>query len=208
MLTLLLGPPGGGKGTISRWLVRDFGFAHVSTGDLLRRHIAERTKLGIVAQGYVQAGDLVPDDLVMDLVSTELKSTVNPRVLLDGFPRTTKQALDVDAALNLDVPHDVIVRRLGQRWTHLPSGRSYAADFNPPKVKNKDDITGEPLVQRDDDKPEAILKRLEVYAAQTKPLLQHYDKKGVLHNFRGDKSKVIYVDVHAFVEKKLVYMGE
>lgn len=206
---LVMGAPGGGKGTISKYMVRDFGFLHLSTGDVLRDNVARATPVGLEAKKYMDAGDLVPDRVIVDLVVSEIRGKEGGRLLLDGFPRTTPQAealgahLAVDAAINLDIPQEVIIERISNRWVHAPSGRTYAYDFNPPKVHGKDDETGEALVQRDDDKPETVRARLETYAKNTQPLIDYYGAKGVLTNFPGTESKVIYRDVKAFLERVL-----
>mmetsp|Transcript_26988 Transcript_26988/g.84865 ORF Transcript_26988/g.84865 Transcript_26988/m.84865 type:complete len:239 (-) Transcript_26988:1415-2131(-) len=206
---LVMGAPGGGKGTISKYLVRDFCFSHLSTGDLLREQVAQGTGLGKEAAKHMNAGGLVPDELMVDLVCTEVDQRKAELLLLDGFPRTVPQAealgsqLEINTALNLDIPQEVIVERISQRRVHPASGRTYAYDFNPPRVKGLDDETGEPLVQRDDDKPETVRARLETYAANTAPLIEYYDAAGVLASFSGTESKVIYVDLKAYVEKQL-----
>lgn len=219
LTTLIMGPPGGGKGTISKKLIKDFEFHHISTGDMLRAQVREGTPLGLEAKKHMGAGGLVPDQLIIEMVSNEIKSLKTTRVLLDGFPRTQGQAqelekhLKVDVALNLDVPKEEIVKRISSRWLHPASGRTYAYDYNPPKVEGKDDVTGEPLVQRDDDKPEAVRKRLADYDAQTKPLLQFYGAKGVLKEFTGNdepelvaqdrRSDAIYKTLKPYIAGKL-----
>ncbi|GAX10795.1 nucleoside-triphosphate--adenylate kinase [Fistulifera solaris] len=206
---LILGPPGGGKGTISKKMLKDFSsFHHVSTGDLLRQHVRQRTALGIKAKGYMDSGELVPDNLMIDLVMEDATPYLEAgqSLLLDGFPRTIEQAMalekvtHIDVVVNLDVPTDTIVERLADRWIHPASGRVYSYSYNPPKVAGKDDITGEDLVQRDDDKPEAIRKRLESYANITAPLVKYYEDKGLARTFSGTKSDVIYPQVKKFLE--------
>lgn len=195
IMTVIMGPPGAGKGTISKKIIKDFEYHHVSTGDMLRSHVRESTTLGAKAKTYMDSGGLVPDDLIIGMLLEKLKE-VGPdaRVLLDGFPRTRAQAEALDAesgvavALNLKVPTDEIVSRISDRWTHPGSGRVYAYSYNPPKTHGKDDETGEPLIQRDDDKPEAVRKRLEAYDEMTAPLCEYYQGKGLLAEFSGDNA--------------------
>ena len=181
---LILGPPGGGKGTLSKRLVRDFGFCHFSAGDALRAEIAAGSAIGNKAKDYIGRGALVPDELVTDLVLGQLENLANePRWLLDGFPRHAAQAVardakhDVDLVLDLDIPEAEILSRLGGRRVHVPSGRSYHVEWNPPKRDGIDDETGEPLVIRPDDTEEAIKKRLQQYHDLAKPLIAHYGDK-------------------------------
>mmetsp|Transcript_23343 Transcript_23343/g.34303 ORF Transcript_23343/g.34303 Transcript_23343/m.34303 type:complete len:298 (+) Transcript_23343:94-987(+) len=209
---LILGKPGGGKGTISGKVLKDFPvFRHLSTGDVLRQHVREGTAIGIEAKKHMDEGSLVPDDLMIQLVLEDAKSVVaNGRsLLLDGFPRTIDQAialdksLDVDLVINLDIPTETIVQRISERWIHPASGRVYNNSYNPPKVEGKDDETGEPLVQRDDDKPEKVRTRLEKYDEATTPLVGYYDKKGVAKTFQGTMSDVIYPEVKKWLDEKL-----
>eukprot|EP00616_Rhizochromulina_sp_CCMP1243_P009971 CAMPEP_0118971008 /NCGR_PEP_ID=MMETSP1173-20130426/7775_1 /TAXON_ID=1034831 /ORGANISM="Rhizochromulina marina cf, Strain CCMP1243" /LENGTH=216 /DNA_ID=CAMNT_0006920433 /DNA_START=53 /DNA_END=703 /DNA_ORIENTATION=+ len=205
---LIMGPPGGGKGTISKKILKDFSFTHLSTGDVLRANVREATAIGQEAKGFMDSGNLVPDDLMVRLVLSELEKTPVDRLLLDGFPRTRPQAealgkhLHVDMALNLNVPTETIVARISNRWIHPGSGRIYAYDYNPPKVHGVDDETGEPLVQRDDDTPEAVRKRLTTYDTLTAPLLDFYGDHGVLQNFSGTESDVIYPMVKEYLDSQ------
>mmetsp|Transcript_21199 Transcript_21199/g.48129 ORF Transcript_21199/g.48129 Transcript_21199/m.48129 type:complete len:266 (-) Transcript_21199:1356-2153(-) len=218
---LILGKPGGGKGTISGKIISDFNFYHLSTGDTLRKHVRECTPVGIEANEYMEAGDLVPDDVVIRLLLNEIDSlppkekifdTDDPTgrsLLLDGFPRTLVQAqhldtvLNIDLVINLDVPTQTIVERISDRWIHAPSGRVYSYSYRPPKVHGVDDETGEALIQRDDDKPESVRTRLEKYDEITAPLINFYDQKEVLKTFQGTMSDVIYVDVEKWLSTKL-----
>jgi len=217
---LILGPPGGGKGTISKRLVRDFGFHHVSTGDLLRAEVRAGSELGKAAKAHMDSGTLVPDDLIVDMLMEELKRAKSNRVLLDGFPRTVAQAdvlhqkgLPVSAAMNLAVPFDEIVKRTSGRWIHPASGRTYSYDFNPPKVPGKDDVTGEDLVQRDDDKPEVVRARLDTYQQQAEPLVEYYKSAGLLAHFDGEdqpdlvaqdrRSDAIYASLKPYLHQQL-----
>lgn len=201
---LILGKPGGGKGTISGKILKDFPqFHHVSTGDLLRSHVRKETKLGLEASQYMKEGKLVPDELMIGLVVEESAPFLEKgeSLLLDGFPRTVGQAealeksVHVDMVVNLDIPNDTIIERLTDRWIHEPSGRIYSYSYMPPKVKGLDDETGEPLVQRHDDKPETVRARLQLYDESTSPLVEYYERNGVLKSFRGTQSDVIYPEV-------------
>eukprot|EP00931_Biecheleriopsis_adriatica_P106094 TRINITY_DN80605_c0_g1_i1.p1 TRINITY_DN80605_c0_g1~~TRINITY_DN80605_c0_g1_i1.p1 ORF type:complete len:267 (+),score=70.02 TRINITY_DN80605_c0_g1_i1:78-803(+) len=217
--TLIMGPPGGGKGTISKKLIKDFGFHHISTGDMLRAQVRSGTALGLEAKQHMESGGLVPDDLIIGMVMQEVGDLTTDRVLLDGFPRTRGQAealakhKQVEIALNLAVPTEEIVKRISSRWLHPGSGRTYAYDYNPPKVEGKDDQTGEPLIQRDDDKPEAVRARLQGYDDQTLPLLDFYKEQGILAQFDGadqpellaqdKRSDAIYASLKPYLEQKL-----
>lgn len=206
---LILGKPGGGKGTISGKILRDFpDFYHLSTGDLLRQHVRECTPLGKEARAHMNAGHLVPDDLMIRLVLDEALGHEDRSLLLDGFPRTMEQAealekkMHVDFVINLDIPTETIVERISDRWIHAPSGRVYSYSYKPPKIHGLDDLTGEPLTQREDDKPEKVRKRMEAYDQITAPLVDYYQQQGVLHNFHGTMSDVIYVQVKQFLTDK------
>merc|ERR1712241_310914 len=198
---LIVGAPGSGKGTISNWIVRDFGLNHFSSGDLLRQNINEGTPLGKEAKAFMDKGELVPDEVMVNLVSSELKKLGKISWLLDGFPRTKPQAealqaeTPVNVVVNLDVPFDTIIDRIKDRWLHPGSGRIYNLVFNPPKVAGKDDETGEDLIQREDDKPESVRNRLEVFSKNTKPVLDFYREMGILKDFHGTESKKIWPHV-------------
>ncbi|KAG5178474.1 adenylate kinase-domain-containing protein [Tribonema minus] len=206
---LIMGAPGSGKGTISSKILKDFPFTHVSTGDLLREETRAGTKLGLQAKSYMERGTLVPDTLMVDLVSEVLArlrtSAKAPNLLLDGFPRTLAQALvldekiAVDMVLSLDVPRATIVERLTDRWVHPGSGRVYAYSYRPPQKHGVDDATGEELVRREDDSPEVVEARLAKYEATAAPLLAHYAQHGIVHTFSGTRSDEIYVDVHKYL---------
>eukprot|EP00614_Pseudopedinella_elastica_P006738 CAMPEP_0172590722 /NCGR_PEP_ID=MMETSP1068-20121228/9351_1 /TAXON_ID=35684 /ORGANISM="Pseudopedinella elastica, Strain CCMP716" /LENGTH=217 /DNA_ID=CAMNT_0013386785 /DNA_START=125 /DNA_END=778 /DNA_ORIENTATION=- len=205
-----MGPPGGGKGTISKKILKDFSFTHLSTGDVLRANVRAGTEIGKEAETYMKAGSLVPDDVMVRLVLAEVENCSSAAsILLDGFPRTVPQAIEldkhisVDLALNLNIPTEVIVERISNRWIHPGSSRVYAYDYNPPKIEGFDDETGEPLVQRDDDKPEAVRTRLLTYEKETAPLIAYYQAEGVLTSFSGTESDVIYPIVKAHLEKEL-----
>lgn len=182
MRIILLGAPGAGKGTQAKYIKKMLNIPQISTGDMLRTAINNNTPLGKKAKNFMDKGQLVPDGLIIDLVKERIKDTdCQNGFLFDGFPRTLPQAealkeagVNIDHVLSMEVPDDEILKRLSGRRVHLPSGRVYHVLFNPPKVANKDDITGEALSQRDDDREETVKKRLEIYHAQTKPLANYY----------------------------------
>ncbi|MCL4123170.1 UNVERIFIED_CONTAM: hypothetical protein GTU68_016569, partial [Idotea baltica] len=156
---VILGAPGSGKGTISNRIIRDFALKHLSVGDVLRSHVANRSFVGLEAEKYMKSGQLVPDNVMLKLITSELARLQATPWLLDGFPRTLSQAqmlsehTKMDLVLSLDVPSQVIIDRIKDRWIHEPSGRVYNTLFNPPKTQGKDDLTGESLKQRPDDAP-------------------------------------------------------
>jgi adenylate kinase len=182
MRLILLGAPGAGKGTQATFIKEKFGIPQISTGDMLRAAVKAGTPLGIEAKKVMDSGGLVSDDIIINLVKERLKeSDCANGYLFDGFPRTIPQAeamkeagVKIDFVLEIDVPHDAIIDRMSGRRTHPASGRTYHIKFNPPKQEGIDDITGEPLVQRDDDKVETVKKRLDVYEKQTRPLVDYY----------------------------------
>ncbi len=182
MRLILLGPPGAGKGTQAAFICQKFGIPQISTGDMLRAAVKAGTPLGLQAKAVMDAGALVSDDLIINLVKERIaQPDCANGFLFDGFPRTIPQAdamkaagVKLDYVLEIDVPFDAIVERMSGRRSHPASGRTYHVKFNPPKADGKDDITGEPLIQRDDDKEETVKKRLDVYSAQTRPLVDYY----------------------------------
>jgi adenylate kinase len=182
MRLILLGPPGAGKGTQATQICQRYGIPQVSTGDMLRAAVKAGTPLGVEAKKVMDAGGLVSDGLIIALVQERIAQPDCERgFLFDGFPRTIPQAdamkqagVKLDVVLEIDVPEASIVERMSGRRAHLPSGRTYHVKYNPPKVDGLDDVTGEPLVQRDDDKEETVRKRLAVYQAQTRPLVDYY----------------------------------
>ncbi|WP_345986751.1 adenylate kinase [Sulfurimonas sp. HSL-1656] len=182
MKIILLGAPGAGKGTQAQFLTKAFDIPQISTGDMLRAAIKAGTELGKLAKSFMDAGKLVTDEIIIGLVKERIaEDDCKNGFLLDGFPRTIAQAdalkeagVAIDAVIEIDVPDSEIVSRMSGRRAHLASGRTYHVIFNPPKVEGKDDITGEDLVQRDDDKEEVVLDRLRVYHEQTAPLIGYY----------------------------------
>ena len=184
MRLVLLGPPGAGKGTQAAFITGKYDIPQVSTGDMLRAAAKAGTPLGLAAQKVMDAGHLVSDDIIIALVKERLQAPDCARgYLFDGFPRTLGQAeamkaagVAVDHVLEIDVPEDEIVLRMSGRRVHPASGRSYHVKFNPPRVPDRDDVTGEPLIQREDDREETVRKRLEVYRRQTRPLVDYYTR--------------------------------
>ncbi|KAK5638107.1 hypothetical protein RI129_012402 [Pyrocoelia pectoralis] len=212
---VILGAPASGKGTISSRIINKFNFEHISVGDRLRLQIKNNTKLGVEAKRYVENGNLLPDSLMTKFVNNELKHA-NKNWLLDGFPRTLPQAHSLweshklDIVINLNVPFDVIIDRAKGRWIHLSSGRAYNLDFNAPKVFGKDDVTGEPLIQREDDQPEVVRKRLEVYQEITRPVIEFYQTTDILQHFEGRTSDEIWPKVvnclNAYLSDKRIFV--
>jgi adenylate kinase len=184
MRLILLGGPGAGKGTQAAFITQKYRIPQISTGDMLRAAVKAGTPLGIAAKQVMDRGELVSDDIIIGLVKERIrKPDAANGFLFDGFPRTIPQAdamkssgVDLEHVVEIAVPDEVIIERMSGRRVHLPSGRTYHIKYNPPKVPGKDDVTGEPLVQRDDDKEETVRKRLEVYHQQTEPLVHYYEK--------------------------------
>ncbi len=184
MRLILLGPPGAGKGTQAAFIKEKFGIPQISTGDMLRAAVKAGTPLGIAAKKVMDSGGLVSDDIIIGLVKDRLaQPDCAGGYLFDGFPRTIPQAdamkdaqVAIDYVLEIDVPDGDIVERMSGRRVHAASGRTYHVRFNPPKVAGRDDVTGEELIQRDDDREETVRKRLEVYHSQTRPLVDYYSK--------------------------------
>jgi adenylate kinase len=182
MRLILLGPPGAGKGTQAAFICQKYGIPQISTGDMLRAAVKAGTPLGIAAKKVMDSGALVSDDIIIGLVQERITQPDCARgFLFDGFPRTIPQAeamknagVKLDYVLEIDVPFDAIVERMSGRRSHPGSGRTYHVKFNPPKSAGVDDATGEPLVQRDDDKEDTVRKRLQVYSDQTRPLVDYY----------------------------------
>jgi adenylate kinase len=185
MRVILLGSPGSGKGTQAQYITQRFGIPQISTGDMLRAAVRAGTPLGIEAKKVMDAGHLVSDDIILGIIRERIaQDDCKQGFLLDGFPRTIAQAdgladmgIELDHVVEVVVDDEEIVRRMSGRRAHPASGRTYHVLFHPPKVEGVDDVTGEPLVQRDDDKEETVRKRLEIYHTQTKPLVDYYKKK-------------------------------
>ena len=199
MFLVMLGPPGAGKGTQAKIIAQELALAHISTGDLFRENLKNETKLGKLAQSYMNAGELVPDDVTVRMVEDRItRPDCEKGAVLDGFPRTPKQAEALDGLLEkscssvklvpfIKVPDEVLVERLSGRWMSQ-SGRVYHAIYNPPLVKWIDDLDGSQLYQREDDKPETVKHRIDVYNEQTSPLIEYYQEKGLLVEIDGTQS--------------------
>jgi nucleoside-triphosphate--adenylate kinase len=208
---IILGAPGGGKGTISNYLKRDFDIAHISTGDILRSHVKNETEIGRRIQETVKTGKFVDDSIVFESMINYIKhqdfTGKGKTLLFDGYPRTVDQAIQlqqhyvIGAVISLEIPHNVVIERLSNRWIHVASGRTYSYDFNPPKTIGIDDVTGDKLTQRDDDKPEVVRSRLETYDTMKAPILNYFEKSSSakLRRFHGTESKVIYPVVKRFI---------
>jgi adenylate kinase len=199
MRLILLGPPGAGKGTQATFIKEAYGIPQIYTGDMLRAAVSAGTPLGLAAKKVMDSGKLVSDEIIIGLVRDRLRQPDCAKgYLFDGFPRTIPQAqalrdsgVAIDYVLEIDVPDAAIVERMSGRRTHAPSGRSYHVKFNPPKVPGKDDVTGEDLVQRDDDREDTVRKRLEVYQAQTRPLVDYYQKWAAEGDSRAPKYRKV-----------------
>ncbi len=200
MRLILLGGPGAGKGTQANYIKERYHIPQISTGDMLRAAVKAGSELGKKAKAVMDAGQLVPDEVIIGLVKERIKEAdCQKGFLFDGFPRTIPQAdamkaagVPIDAVVDVDVPDEEIIKRMSGRRVHLASGRTYHIVFNPPQVAGKDDATGEPLIQRDDDQEETVKKRLEVYHHQTEPLIGYYQKwKG-----SGDTAALKYIRIH------------
>ena len=209
---ILFGPPGAGKGTQAARLQEDFRLPYVATGDILRAAVKEGTELGLKAKGFMDAGELVPDDLVIDLIVDRVGADdARDGFILDGFPRTRAQAdalgeafdrlgRRITAVLLFDVPDEVLVNRISGRRVSVKTGRVYHVESDPPKHEGRCDVDGSRLIQRDDDKPEVVQKRLEVYHAETEPLVSYYDERGLLRRIDGTRSPT---EVHDHVRAVL-----
>ncbi|OGT38449.1 MAG: adenylate kinase [Gammaproteobacteria bacterium RIFCSPHIGHO2_12_FULL_37_14] len=206
MRLILLGCPGAGKGTQAKLITEKYHIPQISTGDILRAAIQQSTPLGKSVKEIVESGRLVPDEIVIELVKNRLQQTdCQPGFLLDGFPRTVAQAqalhhyTEIDYVIDIDVPETELIKRLSGRRVHSASGRIYHILYQPPKIKDKDDVTGESLVQRPDDQEDTVKKRLTVYQLETRPLREYYQNfKG---NFGRKNPKYIKVNGDAAVEE-------
>ncbi len=214
MNLILLGPPGGGKGTQAKRIVEKYGIPQISTGDMFREAVAKGTELGKKAKEYMDRGELVPDEIVIGIVKERLaQPDCEKGFILDGFPRTLKQAeaLDdileemnkkIDAVININVPDEEIIKRIVYRRTCKNCGAVYNLIYSPPKEDNKCDKCGGELYQRDDDKEETVRERLRVYKEQTQPLIDYYKKKGVLYEVDGTKSiDEVWKEIENILEK-------
>lgn len=212
MNIILMGPPGAGKGTQAANLVKEYGLAHISTGDIFRKALKEQTKYGVIAKYFMQFGHLVPDDYTIQMVRDYLKENEFPNgFILDGFPRTIVQArelesigkefgFNIDAVINLDVDFEKLTKRLAGRRTCKECGATYHVEFNPPKQEGICDNCGGELYQRPDENEEAVKVRLDTYTKQTKPLVDYYTMKDQITNINGDQSME---DVFKDIQKSL-----
>ncbi|KAJ1657753.1 Adenylate kinase 2 [Dispira simplex] len=210
---LIVGAPGAGKGTQSSRIRHEFPVYPISSGDVLRRHIATNTVIGQRAAPIVARGEMVPDSVMVDLIDNELDQLDHEHWLLDGFPRSVVQAellsksleakeQPLNLVVNLQVPESVILQRIEDRWVHVASGRVYNQSYNPPKQAGVDDLTGEPLTKRADDNAKVLKARLKKYNELTNPLLEYYDKLGILVSFKGNTSDEIYPQIRSYLSEK------
>ncbi|WP_078551189.1 adenylate kinase [Bacillus alkalicellulosilyticus] len=213
MNLILMGLPGAGKGTQAEKIVAEYSIPHISTGDMFRAAIKNETELGMKAKQFMDAGELVPDEVTIGIVRERLsQDDCTKGFLLDGFPRTVAQAealeemltsleRKIDYVLNIDVPEEILLERLTGRRVSPTSGRTYHVIFNPPKVEGKCDVDGSDLIQRDDDKPETVAKRLEVNIKQAQPLIDFYTERGYLRNIDGQQDIVkVYADIEQLLK--------
>lgn len=208
MKIILLGPPGAGKGTQANFIREEFNIPQISTGDILRAEVRSGSERGQELKKIMDAGQLVSDDLILDIIKARVaEDDCRNGYLFDGFPRTVAQAdgmkandIDIDYVIELQVDDGEIIRRMSGRRVHPGSGRSYHIIFNPPKLEGRDDVTGEALIQRDDDKEETVKKRLEIYHSQTAPLVDYYSNLAR----KGDKNAPIYFRVNGNADVSLI----
>jgi adenylate kinase len=209
---VFIGPPGSGKGTQATPIENKYGLAHLSTGDMLRAEVANKTPLGLEAKKYMDAGQLVPDNLIIEMIKKILSTDEQKGFLLDGFPRNVAQASKLDemlgsqkqnitAVIEFDIDDRLLVTRILGRLIHPASGRTYHAEFNPPKRPMIDDVTGEQLIRRIDDNEETLMNRLSIFHEITKPVVEYYRKKGTLHKIDASKTPD---QVFAQIDKLLV----
>ncbi|XP_058525664.1 LOW QUALITY PROTEIN: adenylate kinase 4, mitochondrial-like [Ochotona princeps] len=206
---VILGLPGSGKGTVCQMIAQNFGLQHLSSGHFLRENIKANREVGDMAKKYLERALLVPDHVITRLMLSELESRSGQHWLLDGFPRTLVQAealdkiCDLDLVITLNIPFETLKDRLNRHWIHPPSGRVYNMDFNPPHVHGIDDITGEALIQQEEDKPEAVAARLRRYKDTAKPVIELYKRRGVLHQFSGTETNKIWPYVYTLSSNKI-----
>ncbi|KAF7202685.1 adenylate kinase 4, mitochondrial [Nothobranchius furzeri] len=205
----IMGPPGSGKGTISKRIAQSFGLQYLSSGHFLREGTTVDPEAGLLVKTYVQKGMPIPDHLMTRLMLPKLQQLRDHSWLLDGFPRTLAQAqalnnlYQLDLVISLNIPYETLRERLSNRWIHPASGRVYNMSFNPPRVQGKDDITGELLIQHDDDKPEALMARLRHYKEVAKPVIDLYKSQGVLHSFSGTDTDKIWPYINTLFSTKM-----
>lgn len=211
---ILIGPPGAGKGTQAEMMTKELQIPCISTGQILRTEITEKSNLGLASQEFIDKGELVPDELILKIVHRRIKQPdCEKGYILDGFPRTIHQAqevaalhLDVNAVIYINVLDEVILERLSGRWIHLPSGRVYHEKFNPPKEHCKDNETGEALSQRQDDKRESIIKRLKSFREDTAPVIDYYKRKSDFSDTKfveinGDQAlDTVFSEIKSFIK--------
>lgn len=206
---VVLGPPGSGKGTVCQRVANNFGLKHISSGDFLRKNIKAKTEAGVLATQYIKEGQAVPDHLITRVMLSELEKIPSQPWLLDGFPRTLAQAealekiCEVDLVISLNIPFETLKDRLNTRWIHPKSGRVYNLEFNPPNVHGVDDITGEPLIQQEDDKPDAVVTKLRQYKDVAKPVIELYKNRGVLHTFSGTETNKIWPYIYTLLSTRI-----
>ncbi|KAH8405357.1 hypothetical protein KR222_006302, partial [Zaprionus bogoriensis] len=207
--TMIMGPPGSGKGHISEQIMRVYGAVHIAAGDILRKHIQRKTKLGKVAEQYTSKGRLVPDHLLQGIIAMAIYKAGKSNFILDGYPRTLAQAQHLDSLVNLDfvvnlqIADEAIVDMLRNRMVHVPSGRVYNAAAKAPKTAGLDDITGERLQRRADDHPRVVKIRLESSQDQMWPVLRHYQKQYKLITFRGRQHQSLWPQVQKYMNRRL-----
>mgnify|MGYP006273594633 CR=1 FL=1 len=208
MKLVLLGPPGAGKGTMANRIAADFGHPHISTGEIFRANIKQETSLGCRVRSILGKGDLVPDEITIELVRERLQENdAQNGFILDGFPRTIAQAdalsgmCRLDHVINLVVTDQEAIRRLSGRRIHPGSGRTYHVEFDPPRRRGEDDVTGEPLVQREDDREDSIRNRLEVYRNSSAPLIEYYREQELLSDIDAMRHPdEVFASVHSLIE--------